>query len=105
MKDRGSDIFWGAMLAHNASWQMEVYRHGDNISISGGLADREFGHWVKNVVAGGSFTSPEAILSVCRGGGIDWISQCMTASMEEAADQDSECEQEIVPIIKKEEHR
>lgn len=98
MEDRRSDIFWGAMLAHNASWQMEVYRRGDNISISGGLADREFGHWVKNVEAGGSLTSPEAILSVCRGGGIDWISQRMTASMEAAADQGPECEQEL-PVI------
>jgi len=98
MEDRGSDIFWGAMLAHNASWQMEVYRRGDNISISGGLADREFGHWMRNVEAGGKFTSPEAILSVCKGGGIDWISQRMTASMEAAADQGPECEREL-PII------
>lgn len=98
MEDRKSDIFWGAMLAHNASWQMEVYRRGDNISISGGLADREFGHWKKNIAPGERFVSPEAILSVCKGGGIDLISQRMTASMEEAAENGPESEQSL-PVI------
>lgn len=98
MEDRKSDIFWGAMLAHNASWQMEVYRRGDNISISGGLADRELGHWLKNIEAGGRFVTPEAILSVCQGGGIDGISGRMTESMESAADHGPESEQSL-PII------
>lgn len=98
MEDRKSGIFWGAMLAHNASWQMEVYRRGDNISISGGLADRELGHWLKNIAAGEQFASPEAILSVCKGGGIDAISQRMTGAMENAADNGPESEQEL-PII------
>ncbi|MCM1122675.1 MAG: alpha-galactosidase [Eubacterium sp.] len=98
MEDRKSDIFWGAMLAHNASWQMEAYRRGDNISISGGLADREFGHWLKNIEAGKRFVTPEAILSVCKGGGIDLISQRMTSVMNQTADDGPESEQEL-PII------
>lgn len=98
MEDRKSDLFWGAMLAHNASWQMEVYCRGDNISISGGLADRELGHWLKNIGAGERFVSPEAILSVCKGGGIDLISQRMTGAMEEAADRGPGSEQEL-PVI------
>ncbi len=98
MEDRKSDIFWGAMLAHNASWQMEIYRRGDNISISGGLADREFGHWMKKIEAGERFVSPEAILSVCKGGGVDLISQRMTAAMEENAENGPECEQSL-PVI------
>lgn len=98
MEDRKSDIFWGAMLAHNASWQMEVYRRGDNISISGGLADRELGHWMKKIEAGEDFTTPEAVISVCRGGGIDRISGRLTESMESAADNGPESEQSL-PII------
>lgn len=98
MEDRKSDLYWGAMLAHNASWQMEVYRRGDNVSVSGGLADRELGHWVKNIEAGGQFASPEAILSVCKGGGVDLISQRMTGAMEEAADQGPESEQDL-PVL------
>lgn len=98
MEDRKSDIFWGAMLAHNASWQMEVYRRGDNISISGGIADRELGHWMKRIGAKERFVTPEAILSVCQGGGIDRISGRMTESMESAADNGPESEQSL-PII------
>ena len=43
-EDTKSDIFWGAQLMHNASWQMEVYRRGDDAALSGGLADYDFGH-------------------------------------------------------------
>ncbi len=51
---------------HNASWQMEVYRRGDYVQISGGLADREYGHWTKNVRPDEEFLTPEAIVSVCQ---------------------------------------
>lgn len=98
IEDKKSGILWGAQLAHNASWQMEVYRRGDNISMSGGLADREFGHWVKSVDAGGEFATPEAILSVCRGGGIDCISQRMTRYAEHFANSAPESEQSL-PIV------
>ncbi len=65
LEDSKNHIFWGVQIAHNASWQLEVYRRGDFIQVSGGLADREFGQWMKNIAPGESFTTPEAILSVC----------------------------------------
>jgi alpha-galactosidase len=37
-------VIWGAQFCHPGSWQMEMYRRDDFLSISGGLADREFGH-------------------------------------------------------------
>lgn len=98
MEDSVNDIFWGAQLKHNASWQMEIYRKDDGVSISGGLADREFGHWMKNIAPGESFTVPEAILSVCRGGGADRVSQRMTGALEEYADNGPESEQ-VLPIV------
>lgn len=98
VEDTKSDIFWGAQLMHNASWQMELYRRGDDLNISGGLADYDFGHWKKNIVPGEQFTTPTAILSVCRGGGIDRISQRMTAALEAAVDAGPASEQEL-PII------
>ncbi len=98
IEDTKSDIFWGAQLMHNASWQMELYRRGDDLNISGGLADYDFGHWKKNVAPGGQFTTPTAILSVCRGGGIDKISQRLTAAIEAAVDAGPASEQEL-PII------
>lgn len=98
MEDVKSDLFWGAMICHNASWQMEVYRRGDDVNLSGGLADYDFGHWMKEVGPGETFATPMAILSVCRGGGIDGVSQRMTAAMEDAVEQGPESEQGL-PII------
>lgn len=98
LEDSENDIFWGVMLAHNASWQMEVYRVDDSISISGGIADREFGHWMKDIQPGEQFITPKAILSVCKGGGCDKISQRMTSCLKEVLDQGPECEQSL-PII------
>lgn len=97
LEDTKSNIFWGAQLMHNASWQMEVYRRGDDVNLSGGLADYDFGHWMKQIEPGETFVSPTAILSVCRGG--TWeISQRLTAALEETVDRGPESEQEL-PVI------
>jgi alpha-galactosidase len=98
VEDQESDIFWGVQLAHNASWQMEIYRKDGGLAISGGLADREFGQWVKRVRPGETFQSPKAILSVCKGGGIDTISHRLTQSMEKYADASPAWEQDL-PVI------
>lgn len=65
VEDRKSGVIWGAQLAHNASWQMELFRKDASLAVSGGLADREFGQWMKIVSPGESFTTPRAVLSVC----------------------------------------
>ncbi len=98
LEDSENDVFWGAMLAHNASWQMEIYRMDDGISISGGIADREFGHWMKEIHPGELFNTPMAILSVCKGGGCNQISQRMTSCLREVLDQGPESEQGL-PVI------
>lgn len=118
VEDSKSDIFWGAMICHNASWQMEIYRRGDDAAFSGGLADYDFGHWMKEVAPGETFVSPTAILSVCRGaegnpGGftsqaslreyrgedrLDRISQRMTAALNDVLDQGPASEQTL-PVI------
>ncbi len=64
VEDTKNHVFWGAQLAHPASWQMEIYRMDENIAISGGIADREFGHWLKELAPGERFTTPEAIVTV-----------------------------------------
>lgn len=98
LEDTKNHIFWGAQIAHNASWQMEVYRRGDDIQISGGLADREFGHWMKEIEPGMRFATPEAILSVCRDESLEPIFQRLTSALEADVDAGPECEQEL-PII------
>lgn len=65
VEDTANDIFWGAQLCCGASWQIELFRKDENFAVSGGLADREFGHWKKQVMPGEAFLSPKAILTVC----------------------------------------
>lgn len=81
VEDTKNDVIWGACLAIESSWQMEAYRRDGALLMCGGLADREFGHWKKEIVPEQSFTSPEAIITVCHGG-VDYISQRLTQSME-----------------------
>jgi alpha-galactosidase len=67
LEDRVAGVFWGAQLAWGGSWQMEVSRRDDWVSISGGQADRERGHWLKSLQPGESLTTPEAVLATVSG--------------------------------------
>ncbi len=72
----------GAQLAHPASWQMEVFNIDERVSLSGGLADREFGHWTKNLEKGEVFETPKAILTVAKED-VDGISHRLTMAQRE----------------------
>lgn len=67
VEDRRRGVFWGAQLAHPASWQMELSMQDDALLFSGGLADRDFGHWMKRLAPGESFRTPQATLAVVAG--------------------------------------
>jgi alpha-galactosidase len=67
IEDTQSGVIWGAQLAWAGSWQMEITRRGDCVSISGGLADYEFGHWKKSLAPGETLTSPVAHLACVAG--------------------------------------
>jgi alpha-galactosidase len=67
VEDKEEKVFWGAQLAWAGSWQLELFRQDDFLAISGGLADREFGHWVKQIEPGEHFTSPVALLTTVAG--------------------------------------
>lgn len=98
VKDKKNKVFWGAQLAHPASWQMELYRKDDGLAVSGGMADRDFGHWMKRVEPGEVFTTPEAIVSVCHTDSIDIFTSRLTASGQESVREIPRSEQEL-PII------
>jgi alpha-galactosidase len=67
VEDRSAGVWWGAQLAIPGSWQMEFYRRDDYLCLSGGLADREFGHWMKTLQPGEQFAAPAATLSCVKG--------------------------------------
>jgi alpha-galactosidase len=68
IEDRVAEVTWAAQLAQPGSWQIEIARRGDPLAISGGLADRELGHWCKTLAPGEAFSSPPALLTAAIGG-------------------------------------
>lgn len=96
-EDSVHHVLWGAQLSCESSWQMEAYRKEDALIISGGLADREFGHWMKEVLPGEAFAAPSAILSVCRGN-VDELCQRLTQYTYKYTEMGPEAEQSL-PII------
>lgn len=83
IEDTAAGVVWGAQIAHNASWQMEFYRRDDTVVFSGGLADREFGHWMKQLSPKESLTSPKAFLS-CVEGTVDDCCSALVAAQKPA---------------------
>ena len=67
IEDKSNGIIWGMYLSHNASWQMEVTRLLDGVSLSIGLSDVQTGEWTKLVKPGSHFSTPTAMLSVANG--------------------------------------
>lgn len=64
--DRQKNVTWAACVAHPGSWQIEAYRLDEDLCLSGGLADRDYGHWSKQLQPGESFTTPKAYLTVAQ---------------------------------------
>ncbi|MBR1586475.1 MAG: alpha-galactosidase [Clostridia bacterium] len=76
VEDTRRGVTWAAQLAIPSSWQMEFRRRDGGLSLTGGLADAEYGHWAKELPNGASFLSPPAYLTVARGG-VDEASQML----------------------------
>ena len=74
LEDRNVGVTWAMQLACPSSWQMEIRRKDDCLTMMASLADEDFGHWAKTIQPGESFETPEAVLTVCAGG-VDEASQ------------------------------
>ncbi len=55
--------FTGIQLYCASSWQIEIFRNTDDISVQGGLADRDFGNWTKKLTPGEKFKTPKAVIA------------------------------------------
>lgn len=65
--DSESGTYTAVSLYSPASWQMEVtVRHDDTLTLSGGIADGDFGAWRKTLRPGESFTAQKAVAAVGR---------------------------------------
>ena len=67
LTDVEQEVTWAFTIAHPGSWQIEVYRLDEDLCVSGGLADRDYGHWLKIVEQGETFETPHTFLTVLEG--------------------------------------
>ncbi len=63
LEDSRTGKFTGFQLYCPSSWQIEVFRNTDDISVQGGLADRDFGNWTKKLTPGEKFKTPKAVIA------------------------------------------
>jgi alpha-galactosidase len=96
-EDRSAGVFWGAQLSWAGSWQLEAFRQHDDLCLSGGLADREFGHWMKKIAPGARFAAPPAMVSCVHG---DFATLCdrLTAMQDRPVNSQPTVEQDL-PVI------
>lgn len=85
IEDTERGVFWGAQLAWAGSWQLEIFRQHDDVCVSGGLADREFGHWMKTILPGETLNAPPAFIA-CAQGSLDDLCDRLTGMQARAAD-------------------
>jgi alpha-galactosidase len=97
VEDTQAGVIWGAHLAWGGSWQIELVRQYDDLALTGGLADREFGHWTKTLAPGESLATPPAFLSCVRGSLEDLCNQLVEAQAD-AANSHPEIERDL-PIV------
>jgi alpha-galactosidase len=97
LEDTSAGVVWGAQLAWAGSWQMEIFRQNDDVALSGGLADREFGHWTKTIQPGETLAAPPAVIS-CVQGSLDDLCDRLTAMERRAADAQPAVEHDL-PIV------
>lgn len=65
LEDTQSGEFIGIQLYTPASWQIEINGQSmdNSLSVVGGMADRDFGHWMKTIRPGEAFTTPRAAIA------------------------------------------
>ena len=68
VEDTAAGAVWAMQLACPSSWQMELRRRDTGLAMTAGLADEDYGHWSKTLAPGERFETPEAYLTVARGG-------------------------------------
>ena len=74
VEDKKAGVTWAIQLACPSSWQCELRRQGEGLSMSIGLPDDETGRWRRTVNPGERFETPEAYVTAGRCG-VDAASQ------------------------------
>lgn len=84
VEDAGAGVFWGVQLTAAGSWQLELARHKDKVTLSGGLPNRDYGEWWKPLAPGEMFATPEVTLT-CLRGDLEDVCHALTRAQRPAA--------------------
>lgn len=98
VEDTAHGVTWAAVTTQSSSWQMELYRQDFGLSLSGGLADREFGAWCKTLAPGACFTAPKAVLTAVRGGA-DTAAQVLAENTRRAIEPLLPASEKTLPVL------
>lgn len=63
LEDSESGNFFGVQLYCGSSWQIEIMHKDEDVSIQGGIADRDYGQWSKVVAPSESFETPLVVVA------------------------------------------
>jgi alpha-galactosidase len=97
VEDTVAGVCWGLQLQWGGSWQLELYRRDDHLALSGGLADRDTGHWQKRLAPGERFAAPPAWIT-CTAGSLDDCCERLVRMQRPAAAAAPAVEQDL-PIL------
>lgn len=75
LEDKTAGVTWAVQQDAVSSWQIEALHRYGSVNLSGGLADKLYGHWTKNLAADEKFVTPSAYVSVVKG---DLTKACAT---------------------------
>lgn len=64
VEDEDAGVCWGVQIEAPYSWQFDLCGEKESVTLSGGLADYEYGHWRKNVPPNGRFSTWKAYLTL-----------------------------------------
>ncbi len=67
VEDKEYGVFWGAQIALNSTWQMELTRFNDTLSFTGGLGDYLLSGWEKVIKPKESFKAPVSYIATVKG--------------------------------------
>ena len=94
LEDSAHQVTWAMQLACPSSWQMELRRKDDAVSLTAGLADYDFGHWARTIQPGECFDSPEAYVTVGTGPAEEVAQRLLSIHRENWVGRDS-----VLPVV------
>ena len=98
VEDTAHGVTWAAATTQGSSWQMELYRNDMGLSLSGGLADREFGAWCKTLAPGETFTAPKAVVTAVQGG-VDLAAQALAENTRRTIEPLLPASEKTLPVL------